>query len=46
MRRSRGLLFGALIVAVCALSTGCPHSKGGYLAPSPARANHVAAHIR
>jgi len=53
IRRSRGLflnlrrhiVLGALIVAVCAVSTGCHHKKG-YFAPSPVSANHVAAHTR
>ena len=45
LNSGRRIVTGALILAVCALATGCPHNKG-YFAPAPLRANHVAAHIR
>lgn len=45
LNSGRRIVSGALILGVCALATGCPHNKG-YFAPTPARANHVAAPVR
>jgi hypothetical protein len=45
LNSGRRIMAAALILGVCALATGCPHSKG-YFAPTPARASHVATPVR